>query len=99
MSCVEFLFPSSRSFDLFSRGNSLTRLGIQRIKNCLDPAWCEPIYFEYENTGNHAYVNVSIWDDNRGKAKDKFMAKALVDLKAAIEQEQYLDCELDNGGT
>jgi len=44
-------------------------------------------------------VNVSIWDDNRGKAKDEFMAKALVDLKAAIEQEQYLDCELDNGGT
>lgn len=74
---------------------------IDRIKNCLDPSWAEPIYYEHPSgvDDDDVHVEVSIYDDNRGKKDDRLMAKTMVNLKEAINHpQQGIDIELDDGG-
>lgn len=70
-----------------------------RVKNNLDPEWCTPIYYEYPDTGEHIFIKVAIYDDNRGKGSDELMGEVKFDLKEAIDHpERTLNEELETGG-
>ena len=70
-----------------------------RIKNCLNPEWIEPVFFDYPDPNENVYIMIAICDDNRGKSEDVVMGKAMVNLKPALDHpESRVMEEIDGGG-
>ena len=75
----------------------------RRIKNCLDPKWAEMVYYEHpefsDGEEKDIYVEIRIYDDNRGKSEDALMSKSMVNLTKVINHpQQSLDVDLEEGG-
>jgi hypothetical protein len=70
-----------------------------RIKNCLDPEWVEPVFFDYPDPNENIYIIIAVWDDNRGKSEDAIMGKAMINLKRSLDhRERRVMEELEGGG-
>jgi len=72
----------------------------ESVKNCLDPTWAEICVLEHpdDEANSNIFIEVRIFDDNRNK-EDKLMAKAMVNLKDAIDgPEQSFEADLEDGG-
>lgn len=70
-----------------------------RIKNCLNPEWVDPVFFDYPDPNENVYVKIAIWDDNRGKSEDVIMGNAMVNLKPSLDHPETRAMEeLDGGG-